>query len=148
MVSIQTLWCLFPERATRLLVDTLVAIHGELIDAALNESTGIDLSQVSPVLDDMADAISEVNVRGTAEEEVSGTGTHKTTSAEEAGVSFTPKTVSVTATTKDMQEQQEQGSYRLKITAHSSIAFILVAWGTCIVPFNEGLEWKKVVDSA
>ena len=53
---------------------------------------------------------------GTAEEEVSGTGTHKTTSVEEAGVSFTPKTVSVTATTKDMQEQQTQGSYRLKIT--------------------------------
>jgi len=106
----------FPERATRLLIDTLVCIHDELIDAALREGTPLDLSQVAPILDDMAAAISEVNVCGTAEEETSGSGYIKTTKSDELGVSISSKAFSISANTKESNEQQEQNSYRLKVT--------------------------------
>lgn len=106
----------FAERATRLLIDTLVCVHDELIDIALKEDTPLNLSQVAPILDELAGAISEVSVSGTAEEELSGSGLRKTTTSDELGVSISTKAASVSATCKDSREQQEQASYRLKVT--------------------------------
>ncbi len=58
------------ERGTRLLLDTLGAIHDELINESLSDETDVDLSQVGPVLDTLAEAISKVSVIGDIEEEV------------------------------------------------------------------------------
>ena len=55
------------ERATRLLLDTLAAVHDRLIDYALTEN--LNLSQVGPILDSLADAMTEVTVVGTVERE-------------------------------------------------------------------------------
>jgi hypothetical protein len=106
----------FSERATRLLIDTLACVHDELIDAALREGTPLDFSQVAPILDDMAEAISEVNVSGAAEEEMSGSGQRKTATSDDIGISISTKAASITATSKDSNEHQEQTSYRLKVT--------------------------------
>ena len=58
-----------PERATRLLMDTLAGIHDELLNVALDDSHGIDLSMVGPILDEFAVSITEITVRGELEQE-------------------------------------------------------------------------------
>jgi Cdc6-like AAA superfamily ATPase len=50
------------ERATRLLVDTLSAVHEQILAAAIERAEEVDLAVVGPVLDQFADAISEVSV--------------------------------------------------------------------------------------
>lgn len=55
------------ERATRLLVDALNAVHESLLEAVVENAEEFDLSQAGPLLDRLADAISEVRVVGPVE---------------------------------------------------------------------------------
>lgn len=59
-----------PERATRLLIDVLTALHAGLLEAVLDDFYVLNLSEVGPLLDAMADAITEVNVTGTVRKEL------------------------------------------------------------------------------
>lgn len=56
-----------PERATRLLVDTLLSIHSSLYEFFVELSEELDLSRSGPALDRLADAITEVKVVGSVE---------------------------------------------------------------------------------
>ena len=71
------------ERATRLLVDTLNAIHDALIEFFVNHSDSIDLAVSGPALDAVADAITQVQVVGQVERETRSSGTK---SLKETGV--------------------------------------------------------------
>ena len=51
------------ERASRLLIDTFTAIHDQLIDYVLSHED-IDLSKVGPILENLANAISQISVEG------------------------------------------------------------------------------------
>lgn len=106
----------FSERATRLLIDTLACVHDELIDESLKDNSPLDLSKVAPILDELSEAISEVTVSGPVEEEMSGTGSIKTTTSEDLGVSISAKASSISASSKTGREQQDHASYRLKLT--------------------------------
>ncbi|WP_084612735.1 hypothetical protein [Pseudogulbenkiania sp. MAI-1] len=55
------------ERATRLLVDTLQAIHEKILNEAIEREAQIDLSKLGPHLDAFADASSVVVVDGNVE---------------------------------------------------------------------------------
>lgn len=57
------------QRATRLLMDTLIAIHDQLLDFALENPETVDLSQAGPALDRFADSITGVTVVGEVERE-------------------------------------------------------------------------------
>lgn len=56
-----------PERATHLLVDTLLSIHSSLYEFFIDLAEELDLSQSGPALDRLADAITEVKVVGSVE---------------------------------------------------------------------------------
>ncbi len=56
-----------PERATRLLVDTLLSIHAALYEFFVGRSEELDLSRSGLALDRLADAITEVKVVGSVE---------------------------------------------------------------------------------
>ncbi len=56
-----------PERATRLLVDTLLSIYSSLYEYFVDLSEELDLSRSGPALDRLADAITEVKVVGNVE---------------------------------------------------------------------------------
>jgi hypothetical protein len=58
------------ERATRLLADTLAAVHDSILEFAV-ESGAVNLAAMSPVLDKLADAITQVAVVGSVEVEAS-----------------------------------------------------------------------------
>jgi len=55
------------ERATRLLVDTLGAVHDTLFDYFVEHSDWIDLSRTGPLLDRFGDSITQVRVVGEVE---------------------------------------------------------------------------------
>jgi hypothetical protein len=59
------------ERATRLLVDTLLAVHEGLLEFFVTYSEELDLSRTGPLLDSFADAITEVRVVGTTQAQTS-----------------------------------------------------------------------------
>lgn len=60
------------ERATRLLVDSLLDIHENLYEIFVEASETFDLSQTGPLLDQLAEAVTEVRVVGSVERETSG----------------------------------------------------------------------------
>lgn len=55
------------ERATRLLMDTLSAIHEKIFEDIINSVHNLDLSQLGAGLDQLADAITQVRVVGQTE---------------------------------------------------------------------------------
>lgn len=57
------------ERATRLLVDVLASIHDQILDFVLLNDEDIDLSQIGPVLERLAEAFTEIKVFGPTETE-------------------------------------------------------------------------------
>ncbi len=57
------------ERGTRLLVDTLAAVQDRLVDIALGANGADGLPRTLPMLDRLADAVTEVRVEGTVERE-------------------------------------------------------------------------------
>jgi hypothetical protein len=60
------------ERGTRLLVDTLTAVHDALVDLVLRESeNNAEVDALLPILDRLAIAITEVRVEGQREQEES-----------------------------------------------------------------------------
>jgi hypothetical protein len=59
----------FSERATRLLIDTLSAIHESLLNLVILKDEEYDLSRLGPCLDRLADAITQVEVVGNVEQE-------------------------------------------------------------------------------
>ncbi len=64
------------ERATRLLVDTLCAIHDQILTQAIDKAEEYDLSRLGPLLDKFVEAATNVIVEGSVEvEKVSSTST-------------------------------------------------------------------------
>jgi len=76
------------ERATRLLVDTLAAIHDNLVDFSLGTDT-VDLSQLGPALDALADAATSVRVVGSIETEEASAATRSEIGSNEITGSLT-----------------------------------------------------------
>lgn len=79
--------CSLSERATRLLIDTLSAIHNSLLDSSL-ANDALDLSQMGPALDDLADAVTNVRVVGSIEREESDANSRSTTESTELNATF------------------------------------------------------------
>ena len=104
----------FSERATRLLIDTLANIHDELLDVATHENSKINLGTVGPVLDDMADAITEVTVSGPVEEERFLSDTQAMNEESGINASASDSGATLSASTKTNQQRQEQSTYRQK----------------------------------
>lgn len=111
------------ERATRLLVDTLLAIHDKVTNAVLDEPEQLDLSKLGPLLDTYAQAATELTVDGEVEEEVSentATGTSARTSLSvTAGPSGLSGSVSAseskTGSASELRRTRTKGARRLRV---------------------------------
>jgi len=56
-----------PERATRLIVDTLGELHETLLQFAVSPVSSLNLAEFGPLLDQLASAITEVTVHGSTQ---------------------------------------------------------------------------------
>lgn len=103
-----------PERATRLLMDTLAGIHDELLNVALDDSHGIDLSMVGPILDEFAVSITEITVRGELEQERSEEASQTTESGINAKFEVSPKVIMASAALQSKETLRGSETLRVK----------------------------------
>lgn len=82
-----------PERATRLLSDTLSAIHDKILEYAIDNEDKVDLSAMGPTLDNLAKCITEVRIAGPVEREESTGSGHKKSESSELGINITPNNI-------------------------------------------------------
>jgi hypothetical protein len=96
-----------PERATRLLLDVLGFVHGELVSSALGNE-GLDLSIMGPLLDAFAESVTEVHVEGdvSIERQTARTNTFEDNTGVAMLFSDHPS-LSLTDTTKDAGSDSE-----------------------------------------
>jgi hypothetical protein len=74
------------ERSTRLLMDTLAALHNELLEAAIDDYFDLNLAEVGPVLDMFGEAATELCVRGPVKHEHASEAAKKV--AEDTSIGF------------------------------------------------------------
>jgi hypothetical protein len=95
------------QRATRLLIDVLAAIHGQLLDQALADHSKVDLGAAGTALDEFFDAHRDVKVVGTTTV-ATGTAAENSYSAEsKIGLTGSFKSVSVAAEGKAADASKE-----------------------------------------
>lgn len=103
------------ERATRLLSDTLGAIHDAVLEKVIYNDTDYNLSAIAPCLDSFAEAATEVVVEGIVEEEAStqSSSDTKTGLSLDANISATP---SIKMTASDAQSASSTDAIKQKVT--------------------------------
>ena len=105
------------ERGTRLLIDVLEAVHSELVDIGLegSYSSGTE-GDALPLLDQLADAISEVRVSGSVEREHTGAREF----SEEATVKADVAKSGITMSGSSAEKRTESASVRIKESGAAS----------------------------
>jgi len=104
-----------PQRATRLLVDVFEAIHENLYTYFV-ASEEYDFSQMSPLLDLLADAITEVQVTGDFEQERASKTSDSSGLAQAVEASVSKESVGLLIKDSSDKKQENQSEYRVKET--------------------------------
>jgi hypothetical protein len=110
------------ERATSLLVDTLVAIHDSLLRFFVSHPEDPDLSQTGPALDALAHAITQVQVVGTIESEEKAQASQASTNQMGAKVSVSGAG-ELSLTAEDRTNQQYEARFKRMGTERLHINF-------------------------
>jgi hypothetical protein len=111
------------ERATRLLVDVLSALHDRVLDEALAKAEEYDLSRLGPLLDAFIDASTTVVVEGTVEtvESISASTTASVSGKLEASASLAEMKAGISGGSESKTQATEDrrtartGSERLRV---------------------------------
>jgi hypothetical protein len=138
--SIQT-----SERATRLLLDTLAALHSGLFEYMVGRAEALDLSRTGPLLDRFADAITEVRVVGEVEKQE--TSIQNLESAESlsasAGADLSKGLkADIGASSTSKHSQQLQQSITESGTAHHTVNFGAV--GSTLSDLAHAMHPKRI----
>ena len=142
------------ERATRLLVDTLSAVHEQVLTAVLERSEELDLSAMGPTLDRFADAVSEVSVSGPVEMEAKAIRgeTHSrdqdaSVAVSMAGASFDLKAANSTSASASTEETRRIAGVARHRVHFGSVRTALTALTDVLAPRRIWLlldEWSEV----
>ncbi len=101
------------ERATRLLMDTLNSTHDELLDAALDDSFGLNLAEVGPSLDRLAEATTEVKVSGPIREEHASEAASKDSAGTDLKIGMDSKGFNSSLSGKSAAETSAKEAYKI-----------------------------------
>jgi hypothetical protein len=144
----------FARRATTLLVDTLSYIHESLLDFFVHNSEGLDLSVAGPLLDQLADAITEVRVIGTVQSESKATSSLVNEDQSGTTLSFGKGGLGVSANeTTKANESQSMEQRRLESGAEEhriqfgTVSSILKQLATVLAPRKMWIlldEWSSL----
>jgi hypothetical protein len=93
-----------PERATRLLRDTLTVIHDRLYEIATTPSETLNLAEIAPQLDALYDAATETQVLGTTTSESQSAEGQRAESSFGSSAALTPAAVSLSVSASDKLE--------------------------------------------
>ncbi len=121
-------------RATRLLGDTLNAVHEGLYQYFHARTEDFDLSVTAPLLDQLADAITEVSVVGTVERVRTATSGAEASQSSSIGLSVGKEGVNLTL--GDATDQKQSGQVERRLT-ESGTAEYRVHLGSVGMVFSE-----------
>jgi hypothetical protein len=103
-----------PERATRLLVDTLGAIHEALSDFFGRHAEEYDLSASGPLLDNLAKSITQVRVAGNVEREITNAEESENKNEIKYGLKISPRTFEASLGDTTRQQVKQTANSKLK----------------------------------
>lgn len=132
------------ERATRLLMDTLNSTHEELLEAALNDTFGLNLAEVGPALDRLAEATTEVRVSGTIKEEQASEAAAKESSTTDNKIGFDPTSISGGFAEKSAAEVSAKEAYKTTQEGHIEHRVHFGQLGAAIQKLSEALNGKRI----
>lgn len=98
------------ERATRLLRDTLAAVHDRLYEMAIAPGETLNLAEVGPQLDALYDAATQTQVVGTVSTEVQSSQGQRAESSSGVSTSLSPSAVTLTASSTAKVEENDSSS--------------------------------------
>lgn len=127
-----------PQRATRLLVDVLAAIHGALLEQAIANDGVVDLGKAGPALDELFNAHTTVRVAGPTTIEESSSG--ERTGSGELGITggWADKGPMLSASARGSEASKEAASTKRVTTGQESYR---VNFGAV------GVSMKRIVDT-
>lgn len=97
------------QRATRLLLDVLGSVHGELLEIAL--SLDLDLSRVGPALDKLAAAITELEVLGETTRETENQTASESTTGNSVAATFSKVPAASIGWNESEKKSEEQRTH-------------------------------------
>ncbi|MDP2371038.1 hypothetical protein [Rhodoferax sp.] len=106
------------QRATRLLIDVLAAIHGHLLEQALADDSKVDLGAAGTALDELFDSHRDVKVVGTTTVETATTAENSYNAESKIGVTATPTSASLTAEGKATDGGKEAVTAKKTVVGH------------------------------
>ncbi len=133
------------ERATRLLLDTLAALHDGLFEYLLARAESLDLSRTGPLLDRFAEAITEVRVVGQVERKetaVRNVESDKSVNASVGADLFKGVKAEFGANSATKRSQQMEVSTTESGTTHHSVSFGAV--GSALADLADAIRPKRV----
>ena len=142
------------ERATRLLVDTLLNIHDNLLRFSIENDDRLDLSQVGPILDRLGKAATNVRVVGTTQETRAHVAHATDKSSSNLSVQLSPSRVSAEASAgveHDTSESSLAQSVEEGVATHrvifGDVQYALLEFSTLLRPNRIWIvldEWSDV----
>ncbi|QXI44925.1 hypothetical protein HU734_009200 [Pseudomonas wayambapalatensis] len=100
------------ERATRLLVDTLQAIHEQLLNYVLSQPEKFDVSVLVPLLDEYLESTAQVSVKGTVASEVSAQDKSTSSTGLHLQLEAAPDGLTGKAGCSEAQGRESQSGYK------------------------------------
>ena len=134
----------YAQRATPLLLDVLQALHEALLSVAIEFAEEVNLSNVGPKLDELADAISTVEVVGPIERSVESSLTGSRQSGGEIGIALELTGAKLSAKATD---SKQASSTNRELVKRSGNEAYYVKFGTvqsCLKAVLEALGGRRV----
>lgn len=142
------------ERATRLLVDSLLDIHENLYEVFVDSSETFDLSQTGPLLDQFAEAVTEVRVVGTVEQETTGQQSFSDRSESKLSLAASSQKIDASLGATHTSEATQTSSKKQKVSGSEmrsvhfgSVRRVLEKMSTVVSPHRMWIlfdEWSSV----
>ena len=132
------------ERATRLLMDTLAATHAEVLEAVLDDYFGLNLAEVGPALDDLAQATTEVKVRGPVREERAAEAEDKESNGIDLKLGMSSKAIDATVAAKYASESSVKEAYKITREGHVEHRVHFGHVGAALQKLTDLLDGKRM----
>ena len=132
------------QRATRLLSDTLATVHNEIFEFVIDNDDDVDLSRLGPLLDELGEAITDIEVVGTYEHETEKdeASEQKQSSGIQAGIDTNGARLSVESKGEDRKTESQRTRVTRSGTRQYRVHFGRV--GTTLQRLIETLPHKRI----
>lgn len=132
------------ERGTRLLIDTLNYINDGLIEEALKNEYSVNLGVVGPILDQLQNAISQIMIVGTVEEESQDKNSFNNSTNSKTALGMSHDNISLQMSDENNESHSEETSRNTKRTGQEIHRVRFGEIGSILRKLISSLEGKQL----